>query len=50
MIRAANPGVRVASLGQLEAAPDEALPADQPFDWWIVTPPTPRDDPCAAFR
>ncbi|MDD8022902.1 MAG: ChaN family lipoprotein [Paracoccaceae bacterium] len=50
MIRAADPGVRVASLGQLEVAADEALPADQPFDWWIVTPPTPREDPCAAFQ
>ena len=30
----------------LEAAPEE----DPPFDGWLVTTPTERDDPCAAFR
>ncbi|MBW0156720.1 ChaN family lipoprotein [Sedimentimonas flavescens] len=50
MIAQANPGVRVRSLGQLEAEPGESLFPDQPYDWWIVTPPAPREDPCAAFR
>lgn len=50
MIRAARPGVRVATLGQLEAGPGEVVGPDQPFDWWIVTPPTERPDPCAAFQ
>lgn len=40
------PEVSVYALGQLEAAPEEV----PPFDGWIVTAPTERDDPCAAFR
>lgn len=40
------PEVSVYALGQLEAAPEEA----PPFDGWLVTAPTERDDPCAAFR
>lgn len=50
MIRAARPELRLRTLGQLEAAPAEVLSPDQPFDWWIVTPPTARPDPCAAFQ
>ena len=46
LIALADPGVRVLSVGQLEAAPDEA----PPYDLWLVTPPAERDDPCAAFR
>lgn len=42
---AALPGLRVLSLGQIEAAP----PGDPPFDLWLVTEPAGRDDPCAAF-
>jgi hypothetical protein len=39
------PQARVLSVGQIEA-PAAAL---QPYDLWVVTPPAPRDDPCAAF-
>jgi len=41
----AAPGLRVLSLGQFESDPG----ADAPFDYWIVTAPQPREDPCAAF-
>lgn len=41
----ARPDLTVYSLGQLEDAPD----TPPPFTDWIVTDPTPRDDPCAAF-
>lgn len=53
----AAPGLRLLSVGQLEAAPD-AEPATAPatasdpappYDLWLITPPEPRDDPCAAF-
>ncbi len=50
MIRAARPEVAVVTLGQLEVSPGETVEPDQPFDWWIVTPPTERPDPCAAFN
>ncbi|WP_126974586.1 ChaN family lipoprotein [Frigidibacter oleivorans] len=46
LIRLAEPGITVLSVGQVEAP---AAP-DQPFDRWIVTPPAERDDPCAALR
>lgn len=46
MIARAAPQVSVLSLGQLEAPAD----GPQPFDLWIVTEPTPREDPCAALR
>ena len=39
------PQARVLSVGQIEAP----AAARQPYDLWIVTPPAPRDDPCAAF-
>lgn len=39
------PDLRVVSIGQMEADPG----ADAPYDHWIVTPPHPRPDPCAAF-
>lgn len=42
----AAPDVTVYALGQLEAAPEET----PPFDGWLITAPTERDDPCAAFR
>ncbi|MBS8227006.1 hypothetical protein DYI42_12255 [Vannielia litorea] len=38
---------QVASLGQFEG---EAAEADAPFDATALSPPTPRDDPCRAFR
>jgi uncharacterized iron-regulated protein len=41
----AAPDISVFSIGQIEGDPGEA----PPFDRWIVTAPTPRDDPCAAF-
>lgn len=46
MIAYAAPGRAVVSLGQIEA-PAAAV---QPFDWWIVTEPIPREDPCKAFQ
>ncbi|MBK5946139.1 hypothetical protein CCR83_06665 [Rhodobacter veldkampii DSM 11550] len=46
VLRAAAPDVAVVALGQVEAPAE----ADQPFDLWIVTDPSPRPDPCAAFR
>ncbi|MFC2970144.1 ChaN family lipoprotein [Acidimangrovimonas pyrenivorans] len=42
----AVPDLTVLSIGQLEAPAD----AQEPFDLWLVTPPTPREDPCKAFR
>lgn len=44
----AAPDVAVLSLGQIEAG--GVVAPDQPYDLWIVTPPTPRPDPCAALR
>lgn len=41
----AAPGLRVLSLGQLEADPGP----DAPFDLWIVTEAPPRGAPCAAL-
>ena len=41
----AAPDLAVLSIGQMENAP-EAAP---PYDFWIVTPPAPREDPCARF-
>lgn len=46
VLRLAAPHTPVVALGQIErpAAPE------QPFDLWIVTDPTPREDPCLAFQ
>lgn len=41
----AAPNVTVFSIGQIEGAAGYA----PPFDRWIVTAPTPRQDPCAGF-
>lgn len=46
MIRAARPDVTVWSLGQVEADPGPGAP----YDAVNLTAPTPREDPCAAFR
>ncbi len=46
MIRGARPDVMLWSLGQLEADPGPGAP----YDAILVTAPTPRDDPCAAFQ
>jgi predicted TIM-barrel fold metal-dependent hydrolase len=45
LIAQARPDLRVWSLGQAEADPGP----DAPFDAVNVTPPVPRDDPCAGF-
>jgi uncharacterized iron-regulated protein len=45
LIAAGWPELTVWSLGQIEADPGP----DAPFDAVIVTAPTPREDPCAAF-
>jgi hypothetical protein len=42
----AAPGLRVLSIAQVEGDPGPGAP----FDLWIVTPPAPRDDPCAGFK
>lgn len=44
-ITRARPDVVVTSLGQLEGDQDTS----PPFDTWLVTEPTPREDPCAGF-
>jgi uncharacterized iron-regulated protein len=41
----ADPTLAVLSVGQLESDPG----SDAPFDLWLITPPTPRPDPCLAF-
>lgn len=41
----ASPDVAVFSIGQMEGDAGDA----PPFDRWIVTAPTPREDPCAGF-
>ncbi|WP_372840100.1 ChaN family lipoprotein [Phaeovulum sp.] len=46
VLQQAAPDVSVLSIGQIEAPADPV----QPFDYWIVTEPAPRDDPCAVFR
>lgn len=46
MLAKAMPDLSVTSVAQFEtSAPDN--PA---FDYWLVTPATPREDPCNAFR
>ncbi|MES2665043.1 MAG: ChaN family lipoprotein [Pseudomonadota bacterium] len=45
MLARAAPDLSVLSVGQLEADPGP----DAPYDLWIITPPTPRDDPCAGL-
>lgn len=44
-LRLAAPGLRILSVGQFEADPGP----DTPYDLWLITPPQPREDPCAAF-
>lgn len=46
MLAQAAPDLRVLSVGQVE----EGAAGQQPFDLWIVTPPEPRDDPCATLQ
>ncbi len=47
LIAAARPDLAVWSLGQTETGADVDTAA---FDTVIVTPPTPRKDPCLAFK
>ena len=42
----AAPDLRVVSIGQFEVLPDDT----PPFDYWIVTDPSPRPDPCELFQ
>lgn len=42
----AAPDLQIISVGQFESAPDGA----PPFDYWIVTDPAARPDPCALFE
>jgi uncharacterized iron-regulated protein len=45
MLENADPQLRQIVVGQFEADP-----GTPPMDYWIVTAPHPRPDPCAAFR
>jgi len=47
-LAAADPMLRVLSLGQLEAEPDPA--EREAFDVYLIAPPPEREDPCIAFR
>jgi uncharacterized iron-regulated protein len=42
----AAPELRVISVGQYESDPGPSAP----HDYWLVTDPVPRPDPCATFR
>jgi uncharacterized iron-regulated protein len=44
-LAAADPSLRVLSIGQFETPPENLVP----YDHWIVTAPAAREDPCAAF-
>ncbi len=46
MLARALPEASVLSVGQLEGSPADV----PPHDVWLVTPPHPREDPCAVFR
>lgn len=46
VLTTAAPEISVTAFAQLEATPE----GSPPFDQWRITPPAPREDPCAAFR
>ncbi len=46
MLTQAQPDLRVLSVGQFEVIPEDR----PPHDYWIVTDPHPRPDPCEMFR
>lgn len=54
LVRRAAPHLRVVSVGMVEegdaAAESESAAAEPPFDFVIVAPAHPREDPCLAFR
>jgi uncharacterized iron-regulated protein len=45
-LRHAAPERRIVSVGQLEAPVEGA----EPFDYWLVAEPVPRDDPCEGLQ
>ena len=46
LLEQAAPEVTLLSVGQFEIAPEDA----PPFDYWVVTDPHPRPDPCEMFQ
>ena len=46
LLAQAAPELRLLSIGQFEAEPEN----DPPYDYWVVTAPHPRPDPCEMFR
>ncbi|KEP70159.1 hypothetical protein DL1_18685 [Thioclava dalianensis] len=50
ILRQLDPTARIVALGQIERAAGASPSNPPPYDIWIVTPPTPRPDPCAAFK
>lgn len=46
MIEQVAPEISVVSVGQVEAPPQ----SDLPYDYWRVTAPAQREDPCAVFQ
>lgn len=49
-LRHARPTASIVSLGQIEMSDEEASPDESlPYDLWLITEPTLREDPCAAF-
>ena len=46
MLEHADPELRVVSIGQFESEPGEF---EAQFDFWLLSDPVERDDPCAVF-
>ncbi len=46
MLARAMPDLSVTSIAQFE----DTAPETPPFDYWLITPAAPREDPCAGFR
>lgn len=49
LLARAAPGLRVLSVGQIEATAQDATDQDLPFDLWIRTPLVSREDPCLSL-
>ena len=45
VLEIARPDLDILSIAQFETAPE----GEVPFDFWLVTEPAPREDPCAVF-